>query len=257
MKSIENMLNAFDPVSLEEANQKTELMMRIDRKYWFAFSMLEKVLKELQPICDVLEVKGKRVINYQTTYFDTPGNDMYLHHHNGQLERYKVRRRKYETSGTGFFEIKRKNNKRITRKMRIASDFGDNHIIPDENEFLAANSPYKHSDLHPALSINFYRITLISKSRKDRCTIDLQTQFMNETNLYQLNDLVIFELKRSSQLNSSRIVPVLRKLGIRHRGLSKYCTGLGLLDDSMKKNAFKPRLRYLEKITENQNLKNV
>ncbi len=226
-------------------------MTRIDRKYWFDFSMLEKVLHELQPICDVLEVKGKRIINYQTTYFDTPANDMYLHHHNGRLERYKVRRRKYETSGSGFFEIKQKNNKQVTRKMRIETDFCDNHIIPGENEFLTANSPYKHSDLHPALSNNFYRITLISKCRKDRCTIDLQTQFMNQTNRYQLNDVVIFELKRSSQLNSSPIVPVLRKLGIRQRGLSKYCTGRALLDDSIKKNAFKPRLRYLEKITKN------
>ena len=176
---------------------------------------------------------------------------MYLHHHNGRLERYKIRRRKYETSDTGFFFFIRKNNKRVTRKMRIESDFNDSHIIPDENDFLIDNSPYKYSDLYPALSNKFYRITLISKCRKDRCTIDLQTQFMNETNRYQLDDLVIFELKRSSRLNSSPIVPVLRKLGIRRRGLSKYCTGRALLDKSMKINAFKPRLRYLEKITKN------
>lgn len=251
MKNSENILNAFDPVSLKEANQKTGLMTRIDRKYWFAFSLLDKVLHELKPFCDVLEVNGKRIINYQTTYFDTPGNDMYLHHHNGRLERFKVRRRKYETSGTGFFEIKQKNNKQVTRKMRIESDFSDNHIIPEENEFLIANSPYENSELRPTLSNNFYRITLISKCRKDRCTIDLQTQFMNETKRYQLNDLVIFELKRSSRINSSPIVPVLRKLGIRNRGLSKYCTGRALLDDSVKKNAFKPRLRYLEIITKN------
>lgn len=251
MKSIKNILNAFAPVSLEEANQKTGLMTRIDRKYWFAFPMLEKVLHELKPFCDVLEVNGKRIINYQTTYFDTPGNDMYLHHHSGRLERYKVRKRKYETSPAGFFEIKRKNNKGVTRKMRIEANFDDKGIFPRENKFLIDNSPYSETELRPTLSNNFYRITLISKCRKDRCTIDLQTQFMNEANRYQLNDLVIFELKRSSQLNSSPIVPVLRKLGIRQRGLSKYCTGRALLDNSMKKNAFKPRLRYLEKITKN------
>ena len=251
MKSIENILNAFDSVSLEEANQKTGLMTRIDRKYWFPISQLHDVLQELMPISDVLEVNGKRIINYQTTYFDTPENDMYLHHHNGRLERYKVRKRKYETSPNGFFEIKRKNNRRVTRKIRIESDFDDNEIFPTENEFLADNSPYTKEVLQPALSNNFYRITLISKCRKDRCTIDLQTQFRNENNRFQLDDLVIFELKRCSQLNSSPIVPVMKKLGIRQRGLSKYCTGKALLDNSLKKNAFKPRLRYLEKITNN------
>ncbi|MFW6277427.1 MAG: VTC domain-containing protein [Prolixibacteraceae bacterium] len=108
MKSIENILNAFESVSLAEANQKTGLMTRIDRKYWFPLSLPGKVLSELQSICDVPEVNGKRIINYQTTYFDTPENDMYLHHHNGQMERYKVRKRKYETSPNGFFEIKQK-----------------------------------------------------------------------------------------------------------------------------------------------------
>lgn len=251
MKNINDILNSFDPVSLEEANQKTGLMTRVDRKYWFSFSLLESVLRELQTICDVLEVNGKRIINYQTTYFDTAENDMYLQHHNGGLERYKVRKRKYETSPAGFFEIKRKNNKRVTRKMRIEADFDDKGIFSPENEFLAANSPYTKELLQPSLSNNFYRITLISKCRKDRCTIDLQTQFWNARNRYQPDNLVIFELKRSSRLNSSPIVPVLKKLGIRHRGLSKYCTGRALLDDSMKKNAFKPRLRYLEKITKN------
>ena len=226
-------------------------MTRIDRKYWFPFSELQNVLHELIPVCDVLEVHGKRMIYYETTYFDTPDAEMYLHHHNGRLKRYKVRRRKYETSGTGFFEIKRKNNKQVTKKKRIESDFGDNQIIPAESEFLISNSPYENSMLQPVLSNNFYRITLISKCRKDRCTIDLQTQFWNETKRYQLDDLVIFELKRNSQLNSSQIIPALRKLGIRQRGLSKYCTGRSLLDDSIKKNAFKPRLRYLEKITNN------
>jgi len=249
LKSIENILIAFNSVSLEEAIQKAGLMTRIDRKYWFPLSLLSEVLSDLQSICDVLEVNGKRIINYQTTYFDTPENDMYLHHHNGRLERYKVRKRKYETSPNGFFEIKRKNNRRVTRKIRIESDFDDNEIFPTENEFLADNSPYTKEVLQPALSNNFYRITLISKCRTDRCTIDLQTQFWNARNRYQLDNLVIFELKRSSQLNSSPIVPVMKKLGIRQRGLSKYCTGRALLDDSIKKNAFKPRLRYLEKIT--------
>jgi hypothetical protein len=245
LTGIENILNNYNAVSLEEANKDTRLMTRIDRKYWFSASDLQTVLEQLMPICDVLEVNGKRIINYQTTYFDTEDAEMYLHHHNRRLHRFKVRKRKYETSANGFFEIKRKNNKKVTRKIRMETDFGEKQLVQEEIEFLTTNSPYHSSMLKPVLHNNFYRITLISKCRKDRCTIDLQPQFSNETNEYRLNNLVIFELKRGSKLNDSPVVAVLKKLGIRHRGLSKYCTGRAMLTPGLKKNAFKPRLRYL------------
>ena len=43
---------------------------------------------------------------------------------------------------------------------------------------------------------------------------------------------------------------ILRKLKIRQRGLSKYCPARAFLDTELKRNAFKPRLRFIEKNSE-------
>lgn len=245
MEDILNILSDFPAVSLEDT-QEVKLMNRIDRKYWFHRSLLPQVLKELKLFCDVLEVEGKRVVQYQTTYFDTINDEMYINHHNGNLARFKVRRRKYETSEIGFFEIKRKTNKKVTKKKRIETEFNKNELIAAENEFLAENSPYGNLNLQPSLCNKFYRITLITKCRKDRCTIDFLPHFWNKNGEVEFKNLVIFELKRGSKLNDSPVVSVLKQLGIRQRGLSKYCTGRALLTPGLKKNAFKPRLRFLE-----------
>jgi hypothetical protein len=43
------------------------------------------------------------------------------------------------------------------------------------------------------------------------------------------------------------MVKIMRQLNIRQRGLSKYCTGRAFLDPDLKRNLFKPRLRFIDK----------
>lgn len=222
-------------------------MNRIDRKYWFHNSQLSKLLQNAQPYYHVLEISGSRVTEYQTTYFDTLQDKMYLTHHNQKLNRYKVRRRKYVTSDIDFFEVKLKNNRRRTVKERIEIKPGVTDISGPESEYLSENTPFRDEALRPALNNQFYRITLIHKDKKDRCTIDLKPIFWNKRGEVQFDNLVIFELKRGQSLKSSPMVSLLRKLKIRQRGLSKYCTGRAILEPELKQNAFKPRLRFLHK----------
>ena len=247
MENIKPIVNKFDSVSLGEIEQ-VKLMDRIDRKYWFHFSKLQELLKEAMPFYNVLEINDQRLMEYQTAYLDTPDNRMYLTHHNKKLNRYKIRRRKYNSNECSFFEIKFKNNKKRTIKQRIKSDFEIGELQDSESRFLTGCAPFKAVDLQPSLYNQFYRITLIHKQQKDRCTIDLKPKFWNENGKLQMEDLVIFELKRGKSMKSSAMLAILRKLKIRQRGLSKYCTGKALLDPKLKRNAFKPRLRYLQKI---------
>lgn len=246
MNRLQNILNAFDPVMLDEING-VKLMDRIDRKYWFHFKQVHELIQKALPFYDILEIDGQRLMEYQTTYFDTKEDEMYLTHHNKKLNRYKVRRRNYMNSGTGFFEVKLKNNKFRTIKERIASDFEHSEISESENIFLEGSSPFGEKDLQPALNNRFYRITLINKQKTDRCTIDLNPGFWSADGEILFDDLVIFELKRGNSFNSSPMVSILREMKIRQRGLSKYCTGRAVLDPGLKQNAFKPRLRYLYK----------
>ncbi|MCF6357709.1 MAG: hypothetical protein L3J54_07870, partial [Draconibacterium sp.] len=91
------------------------------------------------------------------------------------------------------------------------------------------------------------RITLIHKEKLDRCTIDIQPKFWNDKGKISFENLVIFELKKGRSLKSSPMVSLLRKMKIRQRGLSKYCTGRAFLEPELKRNAFKPRLRFIYK----------
>ncbi|MCY1722013.1 polyphosphate polymerase domain-containing protein [Prolixibacteraceae bacterium Z1-6] len=246
MKEIETILQQFNAVSLAKID-KVKLMNRIDRKYWFHFSMLEKLLEEVVPDYDVLEINKNRLMKYQSAYFDTDDNYMYLKHHIKKLNRYKVRRRTYLTTNEDFFEIKFKTNKRRTIKQRIQTEFNSNKLVSSENSFLDQATPFKGQELINSLNNRFYRITLIHKKKLDRCTIDIQPEFWNEKGEVQFKDLVIIELKKGRSLKNSPMLNILRKLKVHQHGLSKYCTGRAFLDPKLNRNAFKPRLRFIEK----------
>lgn len=222
-------------------------MNRIDRKYWFHSSKLIYLLEQTLPYYNILEINGQRLMDYQTIYFDTPENTMYLKHHNRKLNRHKVRQRKYISTDSSFLEIKFKTNKKRTIKERIATEFEPNEFVSKEIKFINSNTPFSGEHLEPKLNNKFKRITLIHKEKLDRCTIDISPVFWNENGKTSVEHLVIFELKRGRSLKSSPMLSLVRELKIRQRGLSKYCTGRAMLEPTLKQNMFKPRLRYLSK----------
>ena len=246
MKKIDSILPNFNPVSLEEIDE-VKLMNRIDRKYWLHISKLNELLQKVVPFYDILEIKGLRLMEYKSAYFDTTDNFMYIKHHNRKLNRYKVRRRTYLTTNDDFFEIKLKTNKKRTIKKRIATEFNGADFLQKEIIFLNERTPFKSDELANSLNNQFFRITLIHKQKLDRCTIDIQPNFWNSKGKISFDNLVIFELKRGRSLKSSPMVSILRQMKIRQRGLSKYCTGRAFLEPELKRNAFKPRLRFIYK----------
>jgi hypothetical protein len=241
-----SFINAFESVTLEDIIN-VKLMNRIDRKFWFHDSLIKPLLEALLPYYDVLEVNNHRTIQYQTIYFEIPDNELYLKHHNGFRDRYKIRRRKYSTSASGYFEIKRKTNKERTIKSRIEVPFISGSLTKTEYRFLKENSPYGDIIPQPVLFNSFNRISLVDKEKTERCTIDLGLNFWNAKGEVSPSNLAIIEVKRGHQLKASKLVFILKDLGIRYKGLSKYCTGRALIDSTMKQNAFKPRLMNLEK----------
>ena len=109
----------FIPIQLEQMDQ-VKLMNRIDQKFWFHEARLQHILDSVQSHYYVLDIEDQTEFPYSSTYYDTPENRMYTKHHNGNLNRYKIRRRSYLSSGISFMEIKFKNNKGRTNKKRIA-----------------------------------------------------------------------------------------------------------------------------------------
>ena len=206
-----------------------------------------KILKGLSEEYNVLEINGQRLMNYQTTYFDTTANRMYLKHHNQRVNRHKVRKRNYASTGSSFLEIKLKNNKKRTIKNRVACHFNTSGFTSDETEFIYGITGMRASTLNFTVANEFQRFTLVHKNNLERCTVDINPRFFNRENEIKLDGLVILELKRGRNLKSSPVVKLLKKYGIRQRGMSKHCTARALLEPDLKQNRFKQRLKFLVK----------
>lgn len=244
----------MDSIQLE-AMDRVKLMNRTDTKYWFHRDRLKDLLQEIRTDYFILEINGESELAYNTTYFDTETNKMFSEHHRGKLNRYKVRRRTYVSSGISFLEVKFKNNKGRTIKKRIPSEFGNTLFTELEIEFLNHHIPFNTNRLHPSLINNFYRLTLVNKNFKERVTIDLNLQFEIGDKMIALEDLVIVEIKSEGKSSGSPLALALRKLRIKASGFSKYAVGRTLTDTRLKRNAFKAKIRSIEKtIHSNNNL---
>jgi hypothetical protein len=246
MNAVANHIDLFERVSLAEMDS-VKLMNRTDKKFCLHLSQLPEILNNITPYYNVLAIQDKTIMPYDTVYFDTPDDQMYLCHQNGKLNRYKVRSRKYVVSDDTFLEIKFKNNKGRTLKERISRKDDSLSLYPDELAFLNDGTPYNSTLLVPKIRSLFNRITLVNKEFTDRVTIDLLPGFDNGTASVQLKNLVIVEVKQSKSSRPARIVEELQQHKIRMAGFSKYCMGRALLEPKLKKNNFKPQLLRIHK----------
>ncbi len=235
----------FDPIHIDQMNN-VKLMDRTDTKYCVELNQLQDILNEISSDYYALSIENKNQLKYATTYYDTYSRHMYGNHHRGKLNRYKIRKRTYLISDLSFLEIKFKSNKGRTIKNRIEIPQKFQFLTQDEQTFIAENTPYKTHQLYPVLNNNFTRLTLVNKELKERCTIDFNLRFFNDDRLVKLDDLVIVEIKTEKRSENSSLINALRKRKILAGGFSKYCIGLSFIEDSIKKNAFKPKLRAIE-----------
>ncbi|MCA1746198.1 MAG: polyphosphate polymerase domain-containing protein [Bacteroidales bacterium] len=246
---VEKIVSVIDPISLAEMDH-VKLMRRQDAKFVIPATFVPGLLRDIAPLYRVLEIGGKRIHPYHTIYYDTDGLAMYHEHHNGRLNRYKVRTRTYLTSDIAFIEVKFKNNKKETIKRRIGT------VTPEEitgertGKFLAANSPYTVGEIHPVLENHFKRITLVHKKIPERVTIDVELGYnrpgMNGE--VSLPGLSVVEIKYERDSMHSDMISYLRRKSFQSMGFSKYCIGTILNNPHIKSNLFKQRMRRIDKI---------
>jgi len=246
MSITEQLLAPFGSVSLEDT-EAVKLLNRVDAKYVFHVRQLIPILKQLQDHYQALEIGGIRLQRYQTLYFDTPGKLMYLHHHNGRQNRYKVRSRKYLDTGVCYFEIKFKNNRGRTVKKRILHE-GPQEIISGKTEMLLTSlTRFTPEMLRPALWVNYSRITLVNPDRTERITIDTGLQYRQNEKESDYPDLIIAELKQEKTAGSL-FERILHQNHITGTNISKYCLGTITLDHHIKQNRFKEKLILINKL---------
>ena len=130
------------------------------------------------------------------------------------------------------------------------------NISDSDNDFLREKTPYDREKLMHILTNNFSRITLVSKTDKERLTIDFSLQFLKEGKLKQLGNLAIAEVKQENVNRGSEIMSILKNNQIREASFSKYATGAALLNPDLKYNKFKKNFLYLNKIHKNGDIWN-
>lgn len=244
--SLTDVLNLLDPITLEEMDN-VKLMDRTDTKFVFNLTLLPSFIEEISSDYKVLEVSDKRTSRYETLYFDTSNFELYNKHHNGKLNRYKVRFRKYVESDLHFFEVKFKNNKGRTIKDRVKRPEIEFNIQGKAQKLLAEKTPLNPDSLVPNIWVNYTRTTLVNKFSKERLTIDTNLQFkFNETE-FSLPNLVIAEVKQE-KCAPSPFLKVMRSNHLREGSISKYCLGVASIYDNVKKNNFKHKIQTINKI---------
>jgi hypothetical protein len=210
-------------------------------------------LRELQNNYKILEIENKNCFQYENLYYDTPELFLYFQHHNGKLNRYKIRYRKYIDNNTVFFEIKKKTNKQITIKNRIQTDSIENSLTDDANELINEEIDLKLENLSPKLWINYSRISLVHKEHKEKVTFDNNISFKGMVNgRSYLPGLIIAEIKQERFNPNSEFIKLMNKFKIRQIRISKYTTGSIMANPEIKYNRFKPRLLFINKQCENQ-----
>ena len=242
------LAGSFNPISLIDM-EAVALLNRTDTKFVMSSQQLVRVLEVLQQDYSLLEVHGQRLSHYRTLYFDTPDFALYHMHVNGQLNRYKVRSREYIDSDTSFLEVKHKTNRGRTIKDRLNTDQPVEAMTLGAEEWLRGIYPYDIQALAPKLWNTFTRLTLVSKERCERVTLDVDLTTYTDEKVVHLGGIAIAEVKMESKSQPSAFMTEMRHQKIYRQGFSKYCVGISLLYDQVKKNKMKPKLLQLEKIT--------
>ena len=231
-----NLLN-FDKTTLAEMNS-VSLMKRVDTKFILKESQLLEVLSKLYEDYKILQIDQERLMKYSTLYFDSQNKKCFKDHHNGKLNRYKIRMRKYLVSDICFLEIKKKNNLGITNKIRRQIKDFETDLTLDSKEFIT-NSNINNIFLEPSLYNNFSRMTFVNKSEAERLTIDVDLSFSFGTKEKKFEKLVVIEIKQEGKRLNTTINRVLKSMSILPTNFSKYCIGISNTLDNIKSNRFK------------------
>jgi hypothetical protein len=246
MSSLQDAINSFESIGLDQLNE-VSLLNRVDSKYILPAKDLPELLLQLCPEQYILQIDKQRRFEYLTHYFDTDDFAFYKHHHNGYVNRLKVRTRSYIDSQLNFFEIKHK--ERGTRTNKIRKEMAV-HLdeLSDEEYDMIVNKRYNGEKLELKMSNSFHRITLCNKGFTERITIDTDIRFYNEEQIIKIPYLSIIEVKQSKSDFYSHTTQVLKNNMIRQSSFSKYAIGIAMLEKRIKKNKFKPTLLQLKKI---------
>ena len=257
MNEYRDILAQFKPISLEKIDSiknYVRLLKRHDTKFVFTRDKLGALLEQLIPHYLILEMEDIRVFMYENLYFDTDDYEFYRQHHNRKLNRYKFRYRRYIDSRSHYWEIKFKNNKRKTSKIRFERQAPVTEMTEEIKEITRLVLPENFEPdldlIGPRLWTTFRRIVLASLELRERITIDMDLIYRNMGGQTKdLKGVIVAEVKQARQSLRSPYKQAAKRIKIYPKTFSKYCTGIAMLGKPAKIGRFKRRVMHLEKLS--------
>lgn len=244
--------SGFAPCDLNSLNDGAAMLTRIDNKYIVQSNDLEALLATLAEGFDILEIGGRRAFTYATRYFDDDGRSAFYEHHQGKRKGFKVRSRRYLEAGLCFVELKMKEKRGTTIKQRLEYDYEEYDSLNAEALQFVKNGYQGHYgkqftyQVKPVLDIQYQRLTMVSKDRQERMTIDTDLTFCNGTRrLNAQRGIFIVETKsRNGRGLADRCLRAQHQYPIKR--CSKYCIGMAALSEVRRYNHFLPTMRKLK-----------
>jgi len=224
-----------------------KLMSRTDTKFAFNANKMPELLVQLMPFYRILAIDGELIHDYKSLYYDTDDRKFYIDHHNGRVNRNKIRFREYVGSGLTFLEIKRKNNKGKTIKKRMKVDKISNQLSEKQQGYVEKIIG-KSMNVSSKQWINFSRITFVHKTQKERLTMDVNLTFGNANDKGDMKHIVIAEVKQERMSRSSDFIRIAKEMYILPIRISKYCMSALELNPDLKRNRFKEKVLFMNKL---------
>jgi hypothetical protein len=220
-------------------DERAALLRRVDNKYAVSEQAFAELLRRLRQDHQVLEIEGRRVFDYSTTYFETPELRCLSDHIEDRVPRFKTRTRFYEDSGECVFEVKLKRTEDETDKRQI--DYppeARRRLTEDAQECLrgalAGARLETPEDLRPALTTAFRRATLAAREGSERLTCDFGVRLigLDGKTAQMRRDLVLVETK--SETGDSPADRELSQMGVNAISLSKYRVGMSAVGGAQR-----------------------
>ena len=249
---VQDALSRFEPATAELLASRA-LQKRVDSKFLFSRATLPALLRALADDFHVVLSAEERAANYASLYFDTDDRAFFHAHRRGGKPRHKVRVRHYVERDLCFLETKTKTKYGVTQKSRRLRAPRDFALSDDDRAWIeAAIGPT--ATLSPSCWIHFPRVTLVGVHHEERLTLDLGLTFDQHDEPVGFDGAVIAEVKQPRFAPRSPAMRALRGVGARRRRVSKYCSGIALLEPTRRTHAFRPTLRDLHRMDDARSL---
>lgn len=244
---VDALVRLLPGVDLSTLESAAALLTRVDRKYVVPVETFARLVGSLDDGWRSLEVEGRRLFGYTSTYFDTADLATYRAHLQGRRRRFKVRIRRYVDTDSSMLEVKRKGLRGMTVKERMPYPAWRGGQLCEAGRAFVAESVSGHAvlpddELVPVVTTRNRRATLVHGESHSRLTVDLDLSCGSGEDSGVLREgFVLLESKSSGA--SSVADRLLRSLGARPAVVSKYCIGVAALGRDLPSNPWRRTVR--------------